>query len=96
MKTKEFTVEKALWWARGLLVTEDKNKPNVSCMICPLKAEDALTTPFCEDAPISAVTALARIDHKLSIIGKPHEQYDDMDMFDMVQHQAAADARGCI
>ena len=44
----------------------------------------------------AAVTALARTDKKLTIIGQPQEQYDDMDLFDMAQHQAAADARGCI
>lgn len=42
------------------------------------------------------MTALARTDHKLTIIGQPQEQYDDMDLFDMAQHQVAADARGCV
>ena len=59
MKTKEFTIEKAFWWANGLFVAE-KRKHHAGCRswctIVPLEAQDVLTTPYYYDAPAEAMT----------------------------------------
>lgn len=58
MKTKEFTVEKAFWWANGMLVAE-KAKHHAGCKSWCVKIpleKDVLTTTYYEDAPISAMT----------------------------------------
>ena len=59
MKTKEFTVDKAFWWAPNMLVAE-KRKHHAGCKSwctrVPLKAEDVLTTTYYCEAPAEAMT----------------------------------------
>lgn len=58
MKTKEFTVEKAFWWACGMLVAEKTkhHSQNKSwCCRVPLEGKELTTTYYC-DAPVEAMT----------------------------------------
>lgn len=53
MKTSEVTVDKAFWWAPGMLVAEKiKHKSHKQCWITlsPLNAQDVLTTTYYWDA----------------------------------------------
>jgi hypothetical protein len=54
MKTKEFTVDKAFWWAPNLRVAE---KPGCKswCTRIPLEGQELTTTYYC-DAPVEAMT----------------------------------------
>lgn len=59
MKTSEFTVDKAFWWAPGMLVAEKiKHKSHKQCWItlAPLNAQDVLTTTYYCEAPADAMT----------------------------------------
>lgn len=59
MKSSEFTVDKAFWWAPNMLVAE---KPEhhahgqVWCSKIPLKDKDVLTTTYYCEAPTEAMT----------------------------------------
>lgn len=58
MKTKEFTVDKAFWWAPNLMVAE-KRKHHAGCKSwcfkIPLEKDELTTTYYC-DAPAFAMT----------------------------------------
>lgn len=58
MKTKEFTVDKAFWWANGMFVAE-KRKHHAGCKSwctrIPLEGMELTTTYYCE-APAEAMT----------------------------------------
>ena len=59
MKTKEFTIDNAFWWAPNMFVLE-KRKHHSGCKSwctrVTLKAEDVLTTTYYCEAPAEAMT----------------------------------------
>lgn len=72
MKLSEFTIEKAFFWAPGMLVSDDKTpglRGKSWYTIVPLKPEDALTKSYYYEAPEEAM--LDYLLHKQLEIDSP-------------------------
>lgn len=72
MKSSEFTIEKAFFWAPGMLVSDDKThgmRGKSWYTIVPLKPEDVLTKSYYYEAPEEAM--LDYLLHKQLEIDSP-------------------------